>query len=225
MGQTGWFPRSLCSVRRGRSPAIPLRHRHGYAAVLHRGLPTDKRNPSRSSRPCVRSGAHRTQPRSTRFELVDVSRGLTTLVSRVLLFVSLAGPAPSGGAGTSRRCQGCSHPSRHLPDPAAPSFTVLLRQERRCRYHTPTRIISASRRTRVQVEPDDVDDLVDELRVGGQLEGVLQVGLETEVLPNPADGRFHSPLRWAIAARDQCVSPPTSGPGVDSSVAMITSST
>jgi len=36
---------------------------------------------------------------------------------------------------------------------------------------------------------------------------------------------FDSPLRWAIAARDQCVSPPTAGPGVDSSVAMITSST
>ena len=28
-----------------RRPALPLRYRHGYAAVLHRGLPTGKINP------------------------------------------------------------------------------------------------------------------------------------------------------------------------------------
>jgi hypothetical protein len=37
-GPPGWFPRSLPTVRRGRRPAMPLRHRHGYAADLHRGL-------------------------------------------------------------------------------------------------------------------------------------------------------------------------------------------
>jgi hypothetical protein len=36
----GWFPRSLLSGRRVRHPALPLRHRHGYAVVLHHGLPT-----------------------------------------------------------------------------------------------------------------------------------------------------------------------------------------
>ncbi|MFJ6461688.1 hypothetical protein ACIQM0_11615 [Streptomyces sp. NPDC091387] len=36
---------------------------------------------------------------------------------------------------------------------------------------------------------DDIDDLGDELRVGGQFEGVLQVRLEVELLPDPADGR------------------------------------
>jgi hypothetical protein len=46
---------------------------------------------------------------------------------------------------------------------------------------------------RVVVEPDDVDDLVDELRIGGELEAVLQVGLETEVLPDPTNGRFRQP--------------------------------
>src|SRR4051812_7581241 len=50
--------------------------------------------------------------------------GRKTLVPRVLLFVTLAGPAPSGSADPSRRCRGCSHPLRHLPDQAAPSFTV-----------------------------------------------------------------------------------------------------
>jgi len=29
----GWFPRSLLSGRRARHPALPLRPRHGYAAV------------------------------------------------------------------------------------------------------------------------------------------------------------------------------------------------
>ena len=51
-----------------------------------------------------------------------------TLISRVHLLVSLTGPASSGSADTSRRCQGCSHPHQHLPDQAAPSFTQPLRR-------------------------------------------------------------------------------------------------
>jgi len=34
---------------------------------------------------------------------------------------------------------------------------------------------------RVVIEPDDVDDLVDELRVSGELEAVLQVGLSPKL--------------------------------------------
>ena len=40
----------------------------------------------------------------------------------------LAGPTPSGSADASRLCRGCSHPHRHLPAQAAPSFSGLLRQ-------------------------------------------------------------------------------------------------
>jgi hypothetical protein len=40
---------------------------------------------------------------------------------------------------------------------------------------------------RVQVQPDQVADLVDELRIGAQLEGVGQVWLEPERLPDPPD--------------------------------------
>jgi hypothetical protein len=40
------------------------------------------------------------------------------------------------------------HPLRHHSDRAAPSFTVLLRQDRWRRSHTSSRINSASRRTR-----------------------------------------------------------------------------
>ena len=39
----------------------------------------------------------------------------------------------------------------------------------------------------------NVDDLGDELRIGGQLEGVLQVRLEVEFAPDPPDGRLAQP--------------------------------
>jgi hypothetical protein len=40
----------------------------------------------------------------------------------------LAGPTPSGSADAPRLCRSCSHPHRHLPAQAAPSFYGLLRQ-------------------------------------------------------------------------------------------------
>src|SRR5215204_7813704 len=40
----------------------------------------------------------------------------------------LTGPTPSGSADAPRLCRGCSHPHRHLPARAAPSFHRLLRQ-------------------------------------------------------------------------------------------------
>jgi hypothetical protein len=66
------------TARWGRRPALPLRHRHGYAVDLHRGLlpeggipgpefPTDTRRPVRTA----------TQPISASFELVGWSRGVT----------------------------------------------------------------------------------------------------------------------------------------------------
>ncbi len=81
---------------------------------------------SRRKRP---GGTHRTRPRSARFEPVYVLKDLKTPVPCVLLSATLAGPAPSGSADTSRLCQGCSRPPRHHPDQAALSFTALLRQD------------------------------------------------------------------------------------------------
>ena len=46
---------------------------------------------------------------------------------------------------------------------------------------------------RVQVEPDDVTDLGDELRIGRQLPGLLQVRLEPERPPDPGDGGLAHP--------------------------------
>src|SRR6266487_2717103 len=80
-------------------------------------------------------------------ERVHELRDVMTLVPRVLLSVTLAGPAPSGSAGTSRLCQDCPRPSQHLPGQAVLSFTAPLRQGQRQGPSTPTRIYSASRRT------------------------------------------------------------------------------
>ena len=35
-----------CSIKQVRCPALPLRHHHGYAADLHRGLPADIHMPA-----------------------------------------------------------------------------------------------------------------------------------------------------------------------------------
>jgi hypothetical protein len=69
-----------------------------------------------------------------------ILRDVTTPVPRVLLSVSLTRPTPSGSTGPSWLCRGCSHPPRHHPDQAAPSYADLLRQARRRRSPTSTRI-------------------------------------------------------------------------------------
>jgi hypothetical protein len=85
---------------------------------------TDTHTPAWEFPAATPTGAHRARPLSARFEPVYLSRDVITLVPRVLLFTTFAEPAPSGDPGTSRRCQGCSHPPRHLPGQAALSFTV-----------------------------------------------------------------------------------------------------
>ena len=82
------------------------------------------------SSPSRRNGtsAHRARPISARFEPVYLSRDVLTLVPRVLLFITLAEPTPSGSTGMSRLCRGCSHLPRHLPGRAALSGTDLLLQ-------------------------------------------------------------------------------------------------
>jgi hypothetical protein len=86
--------------------------------------PTSTSQPESSLSQHNRTGAHRARPISARLEPVYLSKDVLTLVPRVLHSVTLAEPTPSGSTGASRLCRGCSHPSRHLPGPAAPSFTV-----------------------------------------------------------------------------------------------------
>lgn len=100
---TGRFPCSLWFVCRSRSPTMTQRPRHEYAAGFPRGLPRTLLNtvvevlaaPSGDE-------THRARPRSARFEPVSGLKDVVTPVPHVLLFVSLAGPAPSGSTGTFR---------------------------------------------------------------------------------------------------------------------------
>lgn len=102
---------------------MPLRHRSGYAVVLHRSLPADRDNRPKSSPPGqARRVRTATQPISARFELVEALKGVTPLVPHVHLSRSLTEPVPSGSTGTSRRCRGCSHPSPRLRGQAASNF-------------------------------------------------------------------------------------------------------
>jgi hypothetical protein len=59
------FPCSLFADRRRRSPAIPPRPRHGYAADLHRGLPRQPSKPPREL-PAPQSGGHAPLPAQIR---------------------------------------------------------------------------------------------------------------------------------------------------------------
>lgn len=111
-----------------RRPALPLRHRHGYAAGIHHGLPaaehmTAKEFPANGRRQ-VRTAPSPYPPDLSWWAV----KGRQTPISCVHLPVSLTGPAVSGSTTTSRRCQGCSHPSWRLPGQAAPSFTQPLRR-------------------------------------------------------------------------------------------------
>ena len=58
---------------------------------------------------------------------------------------------------------------------------------------------------RVVVEPDDVDDLLDEQRVGGQLERLGRCGLRPKSRQIRPIVDFDSPDLSAIDVRDQCV--------------------
>jgi hypothetical protein len=78
----------------------------------------------------------------------DSLTGIPPLVhSSLHLPVLLARPEPSGGAGPSCRCQGCSRRLLGLQQAAALSFAVLLRQARRWSPFTSTRSSRASWRT------------------------------------------------------------------------------
>src|SRR5664280_1382022 len=56
-------------------------------------------------------------------------------ISLVDLPVSRTGPDPSGSAGSSRLCRGCSHPPRQPADQAASSFTPPLRRQGHGVFH------------------------------------------------------------------------------------------
>ena len=140
------------TLQRGRCPAMPLQHRHGYAAVFHRGLPVgDIYRPRSSPTGQSRSGARCNPAQICQVRAGGlVLRDFLALVPRVHLSVSLAGPAPSDSAGTSRRCQGCFRLRRCSPVQAALSFMRPAATGRWRWYFTTTRFKSASWRSMSQ---------------------------------------------------------------------------
>ena len=144
-----WFPRSLSSGQRVRHPAIPLRHRRGYAVDIHHGLPAQasKTRPG-VPRPPRQAGAHRNPARIRRIRAGVVFKRRQTPVPCVYLPVLLTAPGPSGSTEPAQLCRGCSRPPRRPPDQAASSFTPPLRRRRNGGLSPPSGNDSASRRTR-----------------------------------------------------------------------------
>ena len=128
-GDTGRFPRSSrsrsTSEASSSTPAAsPRLHRRSSPWPPGRLPHRDQKFPNPAQRRRVRTATSPYPPDLSWWAV----KGRQTLISRVHLLISLTGPAPSGSADTSRRCQGCSHPHQHLLDQAAPSFTQPLRR-------------------------------------------------------------------------------------------------
>jgi hypothetical protein len=148
-----WFPRSPRTDRRGRRPA-----------VIPAASPQLRRRPSpwpprpalsaghRASSPHSRPPCTAPRPRSARFRAGSSLTGRRHWFLSVHLLVSLAGPAPSGSTGTSRRCQGCFPPSPASPGSGCPQLHPAAATARRCRSPTSTRIHSASWRTMASIK-------------------------------------------------------------------------
>ena len=74
---------------------------------------------------------------------------------------------------------------------------------------------------RMEVAADNIADLVDEERIGGELEGLSTMGLQSEDPPMRCTVLRHRPLAWAMPRMLQCVAPG----GVASKVCVMTRST
>ena len=102
---------------------MPQQYRHGYAAVLHRGLPAGDINRGGSFLHHSGAGAHRNPGLIRQIRAGESLEERLALVPRVHLPVPLAGPGPSDGAGLFRLCQGCFSPSPASPGIRLPSAT------------------------------------------------------------------------------------------------------
>jgi hypothetical protein len=85
---------------------------------------------------------------SAGLELAGDLRGVTALVPLVHLPVLLAGPVPSGGTSTSRRCQGCLPPSPAFPGSGCPQLHYAAATAQRRSPSTSARLDDASWRSR-----------------------------------------------------------------------------
>ena len=109
----GSFPCSLLFARRRRSPAVPLRHRHGYPAALHHGLRAGIHKTTQEFHLPAQTlrQAYAPHPAHVRqFWGRQALKGRRSWFLSVLLSITLAGPAPSGSADTSPALSGLLPP-------------------------------------------------------------------------------------------------------------------
>ncbi len=136
------------TVRRVRRPAMPLQHRHGYAADLHRGLPAGDIAPAKEFPAPPRAGA-RCNPAPIR--QVRAGGSLEEAFSRWFLTYTFPSclPDPDHLAVLARPgvVRAAFHPHPRPRDQAAPSFTGPLRRARRRCPFTTARSKSASWRS------------------------------------------------------------------------------
>jgi hypothetical protein len=120
----------LLIARRRRHPTRPLRHRRGYPAARHHGLPI--RPPTFREVPRLRDEQDGCASPPAQIRQVRAGASLRGVNRRFLAYAfssrsphprRLAVPTHHGFVGAA------CHPSRHLPRPAAPSFTAPLRRD------------------------------------------------------------------------------------------------
>jgi hypothetical protein len=122
------------------------RHRHGYAADLHHGLPAEEKIPAQkfpAHHGRVRTATGPDPPGSSRQPLRRRKRRFLAYAFPIRL------PDPHHLAVLTRPgvVKAACHPPRHLPAQAAPSFNQVAATTRRRRSLTSTQPNSASRRT------------------------------------------------------------------------------
>ena len=127
-GPPGWFPRSLSNRSTGRRPAMPLRHRHGYAADLHRGLPTGDITQPRSSPPRqsrrVRAAPSPDPPGSSWWRLL---RGFRRWFLTYTFPSCLPDPGHLAVLARPGVVRAAFHPPRRLPDRSGRTGGLLRR--------------------------------------------------------------------------------------------------
>ena len=135
----------LLIARRRRHPTRPLRHRRGYPAARHHGLPI--RTPTFRGVPRLRDEGGGCASPPAQIHQVRAGASLRGVERRFLAYAfpprsphprRLAVPTRHGFVGAA------CHPSRHLPEQAAPSFTAPLRRDGGEGLSPPTRSTSAS---------------------------------------------------------------------------------
>jgi hypothetical protein len=151
--------------------------------------------------PNHRNGRGRTAPgRIRQVQAGSVIKGRITPVPRVLLSVTLTGPTPSDGAGASRLCRGCFHPSWHLPGRAAPSSLTPAASGTRVKVSHLHSNHSASWRTAVFTDsPLPMRDVEADHRRHAIIEQVI-ADLKNGPLAHLPSGRFNANGAWLVLA-------------------------